>query len=66
MENKIKFFKEEKSIKVYQYSFNGDKIFILQEPNKEIVFQGKITILNQFEKSEEYQQVCDYFGKSNI
>ena len=66
MENKIKFFKEEKDIKVYQYSFNGDNIFILQEPNKEIVFQGKSTILNQFEKSEEYQQVCDYFGKSNI
>lgn len=62
MENNIKFITEEKGMKVYQYSFNGDNIFVLQEPNKEIVFQGKNTILNQFEKSEEYQQVCDYFG----
>ena len=66
MEKNIKFIIEEKGIKVYQYSFNGDNIFILQEPNKGIVFQGENTTLNQFEESKEYQQVCDFFGKNNI
>lgn len=66
MEKNIKFITEEKDIKVYQYSFNGDNIFILQDSNKEIVFQGENTTLNQFEESEEYQQVCDFFGKNNI
>lgn len=66
MEKNIKFITEEKGIKVYHYSFNGDNIFILQDSNKEIVFQGENTTLNQFEESEEYQQVCDFFGKNNI
>ena len=66
MEKNIKFITEEKGIKVYQYSFNGDNIFILQDSNNEIVFQGENTTLNQFEESEEYQQVCDFFGKNNI
>ena len=66
MEKNIKFKTEEKGIKAYQYSFNGDNIFILQDSNKEIVFQGENTTLNQFEKSEEYQQVCDFFEKNNI
>lgn len=61
MENKIKFFKEEKDIKIYQYTFNENIIHIIKEPNKEIVFQAENTILNQFFKSEEYQQVCEYF-----
>lgn len=66
MGKNIKFIKEEKGVKAYQYSFNGDNIFIFKEPNKETVFQGRNTTLNQFEKSEEYQQICDFFGKNNI
>ena len=66
MENNIKFYKEEKGIKVYQYPFNEDNIFILQEPNKEIVFQAENKTLNQFFKSEEYQQICDYFDITNV
>lgn len=65
MEKQIKFIKEESGIKVYQYYFNGDNIHIIQEAQKEIIFQGKNTTLNIFFKTEEYRQVCEYFKNNN-
>lgn len=66
MEKNIKFLAEENGVKFYEYSFNGNIIHIIKKSNKEIVFQAEKTILNQFFKSEEYQQVCNYYDITNI
>ena len=66
MEKNIKFLAEEKGVKFYEYSFNGNRIRIIQDTNNEITFQGEVAIINKFMKSKDYQAVCDYFGKSNI
>jgi hypothetical protein len=66
MEKNIKFLAEEKGVKFYEYSFNGNRIRIIQDTNNEITFQGGVSIINRFMETEDYQAVCDYFGKSNI
>lgn len=66
MEKNIKFLAEEKGVKFYEYTFNGNRISIIQDTNKEITFQGGVSIINRFMETEDYQVVCDYFDKSNI
>lgn len=66
MEKNIKFLAEEKGVKFYEYSFNGNRISIILDTNKEITFQGEVSIINKFMKAKDYQAVCDYFDKSNI
>ena len=66
MEKNIKFLAEEKGVKFYEYSFNGNRINIIQDTNKEITFQGNVSIVNQFMVSEDYQLVCNYLNKSSL
>lgn len=66
MEKNIKFLAEENGMKFYEYSFNGNRINIIQDTNKEITFQGNVSIVNQFMVSEDYQLVCNYLNKSSL
>ena len=66
MEKNIKFLAEENGMKLYEYSFNGNRINIIQDTNKEITFQGNVSIVNQFMVSEDYQLVCNYLNKSSL
>lgn len=63
MEKNIKFLTEEKGVKFYEYTFNGNRISIIQDTNKDITFQGNVPIVNQFMKSEDYLSVCNHFYK---